>query len=124
MAATFAAIWALVGVVLVLIVGQVDPDSIDAGEGPRDVALILGTVGFGTGALCGVLLWLAERGRRFAEVPLLRAAVWGVVAGALLPFAGNLPASVLANTCPLGALSAPVAVLLLRRIARARLASR
>jgi hypothetical protein len=78
-------LWGAIGAALSIVVGIVDPPSIDPGEGPVDLARILGGVGGASGVVFGLLLAVAERHKTVADVPLLRAMAWGVVAGAALP---------------------------------------
>ncbi len=117
------AAWGALGAALSIVAGIVDPATIDPGEGPVDLARKLGSVGGGTGIVFGLFLSIAERGKPIAEVSLLRALLSGIVAGAVLPLL--LPCvenSVIANTCPLAALSAVLSVTLARfakRFARA-----
>ncbi|HKQ56370.1 MAG TPA: hypothetical protein VJY35_00765 [Candidatus Eisenbacteria bacterium] len=106
--------WAGVGAMLSIVVGIVDPPSIDAGEGPIDLARILGGVGAASGALFGLVLAVVERKRTTAEVPVLRALLWGALAGAAV---GLLLSAPVVNTCPLGAATG-VAQVLIARLSR------
>ena len=113
-------LWAIAGVIITLIVSVVDPPSIDAGEGPADIAWILGPVGMGTGLLFGLLVALVERGRAVRDIPLIRAALWGLVAGAIVPLVTPLNDVVVFNTAPLGAIVAVISVALARGASRWR----
>jgi hypothetical protein len=77
--------WALLAAAAAVVIGIVRPQEIDAGEGPIDVAPILGRVGLIAGAAFALLLAIAERGRRMSEIPFLRAVLWGTIAAALYP---------------------------------------
>ena len=46
---TWAALWVVLGSVLMLVIGIVDPDQIDPGEGPAKALPILALVGFLSG---------------------------------------------------------------------------
>jgi len=63
---TWGAVWAAIFAALVLIVGLVDPDSIDPGEGPIRVAGIGAVFGFVSGAGFGLLLSWRRAERRSA----------------------------------------------------------
>ena len=92
--------WAAYGVILVTIIGQVDPDSIDEGEGQLPVAWILGRAGAAAGAFFGLLLALLERDRSVAGIPLLRFLSWSVLAGAALPLLTPMNNNIIFNTVP------------------------
>ncbi len=100
-------IWGAIGAPLAIVVGIIDPHAIGPGEGPVDLARIIGVVGGASGLVFGLLLTIGERRSEVAEVPLLRAVMWGVVAGAALPLLSISDAN-LANTCVLGAVSGVV----------------
>ena len=104
--ATWVCLWAAFGAARAIVVGIVDPPSIDPGEGPIDVARILGIAGGACGFTCGLLLAIAEPNRPLATVPLLRAGLWGAIAGTALPLLTPWNDAVVANTAPLSALSA------------------
>ena len=107
-------LWAAIGAILSIVVGIVDPPSIDPGEGPVDMARILGGVGAACGVVFGLLLVVGERHRMIADVPLLRAVLWGAIAGIVLPLLPSVNDSVVLNTGPLGAVSAAGSVALAR----------
>jgi len=119
----WGASWAAFAVILVSVIARIDPEQIDVGEGPVDVARILGTVGFASGAAFGILLLVFERRRTLAEVPLIRAVLWGVIGSAALPLLTTIHDEVLLNTCPLGAISALASAGLARWALRWRSAS-
>jgi hypothetical protein len=106
--------WGATGATLSIVVGIVDPPSIDPGEGPLDLARVLGGVGAGSGLIFGLLVSVLERLTRLGDLPYFRAMLWGIVAGAALPLLTGLNDSVLANTIPLGALSGMACVALAR----------
>ena len=55
-AATWGASWAFIGAALTIVVGVVDPDSIDAGEGPVRIGAIFAAVGAISGLAFGLVL--------------------------------------------------------------------
>lgn len=77
------AFWAIVGV----IIGIVDPDSIDPGEGPMVVAAILGPMGLFSGVAFGILLSIGGRGRTAIDLSLIRVAGWGILGSAIVQLA-------------------------------------
>jgi len=104
------AIWAACGATLSIVVGILHPPSIGPGEGPLDLARIVGGAGAGCGVLFGVLLLIVERGRGLGEVPLLRAILWGMLAGVALPLLTPLNDVLVTNMGSLGALAAALCV--------------
>jgi hypothetical protein len=86
MGLTWAVGWALVGVLIAVISGSMGVPE----ESGLDPWMALAAPGFVGGAVFSVVLWLAEGGRKFHELPLPRVAAWGAVAGlvlGVLPFA-------------------------------------
>ncbi len=53
---TWGELWAAIGLAVALVVGVVDPDSIDPGEEPIIVAGFVGVVGFISGVAFGTIL--------------------------------------------------------------------
>jgi len=116
-ALTWGAAWALIGAALSLITGVVDPDSIDAGEGPVRIGAIFGVVGAMSGLAFGLVMAFTERRRSLDELSIGRAALWGVVGAAALPLLTTMNNSILIIACPLGAAFAAASVALARRSA-------
>ena len=114
--------WAAFMALLVTIVGMIDPRVIGAGEGPLDVMIIVGGTGATAGLVFGLLLLVAEHRSALADIPLVRAVLWGVAASAAVRLLGVTDA-VFSNLVVLGALAAVVTVCLARatrrRLARA-----
>ena len=112
---TWGAVWGAIFAGIFLVVSIVDPGSIDPGEGPIVILRTGAVYGFVSGAVFGVLLSLLERGKRVADLSLLRAAAMGAVAAA--PFILLTPAdeSMLVFLCPIGAGLAAASVALARR---------
>ena len=82
----WAAGWAVVGVLIALTSGFLGVPE----ESGLDPWMALATPGFIGGVIFSAVLWLAEGGRNFHELPLPRIAAWGAVVGLLmgvLPFA-------------------------------------
>lgn len=132
MALTWAVGWAVVGALIGMISGFLEIPE----EAGLDPWMALATPGFVGGVIFSVVLWIAEGGRRFEELSLLRIAAWGAVAGLIL---GLIPtaaiatglaslnvdmevwlftASILGPTILLGAASAVGSALLFRYMAR------
>jgi hypothetical protein len=112
---TWAALWVVLGSVLMLVIGIVDPDQIDPGEGPAKALPILALVGF----LCGVgfagLFSLAERRRTVRDLSVVRAALWGLLGGVAIPLLMGTDGSMGWITGSLGALFAATSVAIARR---------
>ena len=108
------ATWGAVGFTISVVAGIIDPDVIDTGEGPVDLARIMGPVGAASGIVFGLLLVIGERGKAVADIRLLRAVMWGVVAAAMIRLLTGLTDAVLWNVVVLGALSGAVCVALAR----------
>lgn len=113
-----AAAWALVGVAIVSIIQMVDPPSVDPGERPLLAAVVFARAGFVAGAMAGVVLAIAERHRRLADLSLPRVALWGALGGLALPFIGAAPRPMMLILAVLGSGSAVAAVALARRAER------
>ena len=111
----WGAAWAALFALLSIVIGIVDPDSIDAGEGPVRIGGIGLVVGFMSGATFASILAFAENRKSIRDISLLRAALWGAVAGAALPLLTTMPNSVLANTIPISAALAVGSMALARR---------
>jgi hypothetical protein len=71
--------WGIVG----LVIGVVDPDSIDPGEEWLIVA-VFGPMGLFSGIVLGILLSIAERGRTLLDHSVMRVAGWGTLASAIV----------------------------------------
>ena len=106
MGVTWGITWGAVFATLGLIVGIVDPDSIDPGEGPLRIAAIGAFYGAITGAAFSVLLSVAERRRAITELSVGRAALWGAISAAFYPLLTPVADSMLVFLCPIGAVLA------------------
>ena len=107
--------WAALGAILSVAAGMVDPAGNDPVEGSASLARTMGIVGALCGITYGLLIALLEPGKRFRQIPLFRAALWGTFAGTVPPLVlASIHDSVLANTCPLSMASALVTVLVAR----------
>ena len=87
MGATWGVTWGAVFATLGLIVGIIDPDSIDPGEGPLRIAAIGAFYGLITGAAFSLLLSVAERRRAITELSAGRAGPVGSDLGCRVPAA-------------------------------------
>ena len=108
---TWAAIFALLGV----IIGVVDPDSIDPGEEPLRIAWIGGVFGFISGTGFGALLSIAEGRRMLRGLSLWRAALWGALGTAAFPLLTAVDNRLVFFVCPIGAALAAVSVAVAKR---------
>ena len=102
-ALTWGAVWAAVFAAVALIIGVLDPDSIDPGEDPVRVGLIGGFYGLVTGAAFSLLLSLAEGRKVIRNLSLGRAALWGAIAAAAFPLLTAVNNSMVFILCPIGA---------------------
>jgi hypothetical protein len=113
-----AVVWSAVGVAITAIISVVDSPSVDPGEGPLLAALVFGRAGFVAGVMAGVVLAIAERHRRLADLTLPRVALWGALGGLALPWLGAAPRPMMLILGVLGSGSAVAAVALARRAER------
>jgi hypothetical protein len=117
MGITWAVGWAIIMCLLANVIAVVDPDSIDAGEEPWRLALMVGAVGFISGSVFAMIFSSAERRKRIQELSVLRSTLWGALGGAALPLLTTMPETVLVTTVPLGALFAASTIAIARRAA-------
>lgn len=117
-AATWGVSWAAIGAALSIIVGVVDPPSIDAGEGPLRIGAIFAAVGAISGFAFRPVMSFAERRRSVSELSIGRAALWGALGAAALPLLTTMNNSILIFVGPLGAAFAAASVALARRSSR------
>ena len=114
---TWAVGWAIIMFILGSIISVVDPDSIDQGEEPWRLALMVSVVGFISGSVFALILSSAERRKSIRDLSAGRAALWGALGGAALPLLTSMPDATVFNTAPLGALFAAATVAIARRAA-------
>jgi hypothetical protein len=116
---TWGVLWAAIAIVTGLIIGVVDPDSIDPGEGPLVAGRIIGFVGFVSGVAFSLLLSLAEQRRKsILDLSLIRVALWGAVGAAAPLLVTGMPDGMVVFTSPLGAAFASASVAIARRAER------
>jgi hypothetical protein len=77
--------WATLLVTIGLIIGVLDPASIDPGEESLPVAWIGLRFGFMSGVAFAIILSLAEGRRTLGELSLWRVTLWGVLGAAAFP---------------------------------------
>ncbi len=116
----WAILWAAIGISIALFALVVQPEVIGPGEGPVDIALILGPLGLPAGIVFGGVVTILERGRTLADVGLVQALGLGIVAAATVGFVAGLPASAIANACVLGAVAGPASIAIRRVVTRRR----
>ena len=120
-AALLALGWAVAWAPIALLVGItiVDPDNSMDEMWP----LVGAYPGFLCGLLFSILLAVAERGKHLGQVPVPRAALWGVLSGVLVGAIpsiiaeprGLLSAGIIGSITLMSALSAVVAVMIARK---------
>lgn len=112
---TFGLMWAAFIAVIGVVIGVVDPDSIDPGEGPLVAGAIIGFNGFVAGVAFGILLSLSATRKNILDLSLIRVAALGALAGAALPLLTGAPVGMIWLLCPLGAASAASSVAIARK---------
>ena len=117
MGLTWGVGWAIVIFIIGSILGVADPDSIDAGEEPWRLAMLVGSVGFVSGSLFGLIFSRAERRKSIKDLSVSRATLRGALGGAILPLLTSMNDATLFNTVPLGAAFAAATVAVARRSA-------
>jgi hypothetical protein len=115
--ALWAVLWGATVVALTAIALAIDPAVVGPGEGPADVVWIGASTGAITGVVFALLLLAFERGRPLTEIGALRAAMWGVLAAAILRLV-ELTDVHFSNSAVVGAASGALSVALARRRGR------
>ena len=115
---TWAVGWGLVGGLLTAILRIFRPGDFDAGENELVAAALFAMAGFLCGSAFSLLFALAERRRAVDDLSVVRAAVWGGVGAAALPFLTTMDDRMAILFAPLGALFAAGAVALAKQSAR------
>jgi len=95
----WAVAWAIAAILLIVVIGFVDPDSIDPGEGPLRAVMIFGPMGALAGIAFAVLWSLGGRPDDSSGHPIVRAAVVGFVSSFIgqIAFLGHGDQGLLAN---------------------------
>lgn len=107
-------LWVVVFGIIAIIVGIVDPDSIDPGEEPAIIGLMGGAFGLVAGIVFGILLAVAESGRAVRDISLLRAAMWGILGSAVFPLLAGKYDQVFVM-CPIGLVVALTLIAITRK---------
>jgi hypothetical protein len=111
-------IWAILRVALAMtvgtLIGVIDPDDIGPGEEPIVLAPMIGPGGFICGVVFGSLLSIVERRKIILELPLMRAAMWGILVAAVLPLVMGKGLPEMMVTSSVGAVSAVASVAMVR----------
>jgi hypothetical protein len=100
---TWGVAWGAIFALISVIIGFVDPGSVDPGEGPIRIGGIGFIYGFVSGAGFGVLLSVSERRKGILELSMTRAIVWGILGTAMFPLLTTVHGSMLLIVCPIGA---------------------
>ena len=83
---SWGTLWLAFWLIVVIVIGVFDPDSIDRGEGPLVIASILGPMGLFSGIAFAA--FLCANGRLGAcDLPLIRAVLWGILGTAIVQLA-------------------------------------
>lgn len=115
---TWGILWAAIGTAVALVIGVLDPDSIDPGESPIIMGAIIGFVGLVSGVGFGILLSVGESRKAIRDLSLSRAAMWGILGSAALPLLTTMDNGLILITCPLGAAFAAASVAIARKAER------
>jgi hypothetical protein len=114
---TWALLWTALFAGLVGVTGLLRPQDIEPGERWFEIAPVGALVGLASGIGFGLLLALAENGNAIRHVPLVRAAMWGILASAAFPvLTGRV--SMIVLLCPFGAAVAIASFAISRRAER------
>jgi hypothetical protein len=100
---TWGGTWAVIFAVTAAIIGIVDPDSIDPGEGALNVMRIGAIFGFISGTGFGLLLALGERHKKILQLSMGRAALWGALSATLVPLLTPVSDAMVIFVCPIAA---------------------
>lgn len=119
MGAIWSAVWAAIFGALFLVIGLLDPDSIDPGEGPLRAVWIGAVFGLVSGTAFGVVLSLAEGRKGIRGLSIWRAALWGAVGTAAFPLLTAVDNRMVYLVCPIGAALAATWVALAKKAERA-----
>jgi hypothetical protein len=95
--------WAALLVTIGLIIGALDPASIDSGEESLPFAWIGLRFGFVSGVAFAILLTVAEGRRTIRDLSLWRVTLWGVLGAAAFPLLTPMNDALLFTARPLGA---------------------
>jgi len=117
MGVTWGVAWGAIFALISVIIGFVNPGSIDPGEGPIRTAGIGAIFGLVSGAAFGVLLSISERRKGILELSMTRAIVWGILGTALFPLLTPVHESTLLILCPIGAALAAGSLALAKKAA-------
>jgi hypothetical protein len=105
-----AVAWAIIFALIAVVIGIVDPDSIDPGEGPLHVAPIGAVFGFVSGIVFALLLALGEGRKTLRDLSVKRAALWGMLGTAAYPLLTPVGDEAVLIFGPIGAALAAVTV--------------
>ena len=94
----WAALWMTFWAIVAVIIGVIDPDSIDPGEGLMGV-VIFGSMGILSGVIFGSILVLDGPRTPTADLSFGRAVGWGILASAIaqIPYLGHGDQGLVAN---------------------------
>ena len=110
-----AGAWAIIFALIAVIIGILDPDSIDPGEGPWHVAPIGAVFGFVSGIVFALLLALGEGRKKVRDLSIKRAALWGMLGTAAYPLLTPVGDEAVLILGPIGAALAAAVVAVAKR---------
>jgi hypothetical protein len=105
-----AGAWAIIFALISVVIGIVDPDSIDPGEAPLHVAPVGAVFGFVSGIVFALLLALGEGRKTLRDLSIKRAALWGMLGTAAYPLLTPVGNEAVLILGPIGAALAAVSV--------------
>jgi hypothetical protein len=114
---TWGVAWVAFGTALGVLIGIVDPASMDPGEEPYIIGAFMGLIGFCSGIAFGLVVIMSEGRRTIEQLSSVRSALWGALASAVFPLAAGKPDQMI-WICPLGALLAAGSVAMAKRAVR------
>lgn len=112
---TWGVAWSICFYLLALVIGVLDPDSIDPGEEPHRIGAFMGILGFVSGAAFAALLSLSEHRKALRDLSTWKPALLGFLGASLLPILTPAADSMVLLLGPLGAALAAGSVAIARR---------
>jgi hypothetical protein len=110
----WAPLWIVMFFVLFIIISVLVNTGGGSDVGPLTAILIMGWIGFVSGAIFSIIFSFAEKGKAIQNLSLARAGLWGIIGSAVFPVLTQR-ADQLFWTCPFGAVIAIILVLLARK---------
>jgi hypothetical protein len=112
---TWAVVWGVIFGTLGIVIGILDPASIDPGEDPLRIAGYGAAFGFISGVAFGGILALGEHRKSIQSLSTGRAALWGALGTSLFPLLTQVDNSMALLFGPIGAALGAAMVAIARR---------